>query len=381
MKEKLTIHEIVVIAYCSLIVLEIWFPVDAIFVLIPILVLGFSYFRRLTITICPENKILMLLLFFILYYAFTLFWTPHIQDGAGLIKRYIALYLVLFLMTQVNMSERAVKLLLNSMAIAGIVLSIICVFWGNIKYGRLELLDVHGGVAADPNTICSWLIIPSAIFVQRIFQVRKQRMVSFAAVILFLYVAVLTESRGGIISIIIAICIMALSSSKGGDAANKAIRFVCTLLLVILFAIVLASQLPADVLERFAHISSFGGRRNVWEFLIETWKSSFSIMLFGAGASSVSSYTGFLIAHNIFIKFLFETGLVGMALWLIYVFSCIVFCHRRKNTLGLAVLLAMLVISCTLDTDTYKPFWLVLYLVLLQIDNRTSYSSENEEIK
>lgn len=363
MREKRTISEIMIIFYCIFIILEIWFPIDDIFILGLVVILVFPFIKRCTIELNISNKGLLLLGGFFIYATITSFWSP--SSSNFLIVRYWALYISLFLMCQVKLSSNTKRIICTSMLIVGIVFSIICIVYGNIKYGRLELLSFSGDVAADPNTICSWLILPCAIASNCLITSSKRGKIVYCILLaLYVYIALLTESRGGLLALLITIIITFIGHIKNNNLVKKLIAIIIVLVLMYIGV----HFLPHNILLRFRNISTLGGRKDIWNLLIKKWWNTPSIMVWGAGINSVTSYTKFLVAHNIYIKFMFEEGIVGFGLFLAFIIYA---CKRALisgNKLGMASLIGMLFISFTLDTDTYKSFWLVLFIVMANIN-------------
>lgn len=367
MREKRTISEIMIIFYCIFIILEIWFPIDDIFILGLVVILVFPFIKRHTVELNISNKGLLLLGGFFIYATITSFWSP--SSSNFLIVRYWALYISLFLMCQVKLSSNTKRIICTSMLIVGIVFSIICIVYGNIKYGRLELLSFSGDVAADPNTICSWLILPCAIASNCLITSSKRGKIVYCILLaLYVYIALLTESRGGLLALLITIIITFIGHIKNNNLVKKLIAIIIVLVLMYIGV----HFLPHNILLRFRNISTLGGRKDIWNLLIKKWWNTPSIMVWGAGINSVTSYTKFLVAHNIYIKFMFEEGIVGFGLFLAFIIYA---CKRALisgNKLGMASLIGMLFISFTLDTDTYKSFWLVLFIVManINLDNK-----------
>lgn len=363
MREKRTISEIMIIFYCIFIILEIWFPIDDIFILGLVVILVFPFIKRHTVELNISNKGLLLLGGFFIYATITSFWSP--SSSNFLIVRYWALYISLFLMCQVKLSSNTKRIICTSMLIVGIVFSIICIVYGNIKYGRLELLSFSGDVAADPNTICSWLILPCAIASDCLITSSKRGKIVYCILLaLYVYIALLTESRGGLLALLITIILTFIGHIKNNNLVKKLIAIIIVLVLMYIGV----HFLPHNILLRFRNISTLGGRKDIWNLLIKKWWNTPSIMVWGAGINSVTSYTKFLVAHNIYIKFMFEEGIVGFGLFLAFIIYA---CKRALisgNKLGMASLIGMLFISFTLDTDTYKSFWLVLFIVMANIN-------------
>ena len=367
MKEKRTISEIVIILYCIFIILEIWLPIDDIFILGLVAILIFPFVKKHTIELNILNKGLLFLGGFFLYATITSFWSP--ASSGFLVIRYWALYISLFLMCQVKLSSNTKKIICNSILIVGVIFSIICILYGNIKYGRLELLSFSGDVAADPNTICSWLILPCAIASNYLVISSKwKKLIYCILIVLYVYIALLTESRGGLLALLITISATFIGYIKN----NNFIKMLIAIITVLVLMYIGLHFLPYNVLLRFRNISTLGGRRDIWNLLIKKWWNTPSIMVWGAGVDSVTSYTKFLVAHNIYIKFLFEEGIVGLGLFLSFIICTCKRAVKTGNKLGIAAFMGMLFLSITLDTDTYKSFWLVLFIAMsnINIDNK-----------
>lgn len=362
MMKKRTISEVVILLYCTFIILEIWLPVDSLFVLGVIILLGIPFIKRHVVLIDMTNRGLIILGSFLLYTTITSFWSPI--SAKFLIIRYWALYLTLFLMCQVKLSFNVKRDICKCIVITGVIFSIVCIVNGNIKYGRLELLSFSGNVAADPNTICSWLILPCAIATSNLFLYsRKNSFFYCIVVLLFLYIALLTESRGGLLSLLLTIIIVVIEHTRN-EKNNNLIKTIIALIIITIITYIVIQFLPYNILSRFENISTLGGRRDIWLLLLKKWWNTPSIMFWGAGANSVVAYTKFLVAHNIYLKFLFEEGIVGFCIFTFFVVYACKQALKEKNKIGIASLIGMLFISFTLDTDTYKTFWLVLFIAM-----------------
>ena len=93
-----------------------------------------------------------------------------------------------------------------------------------------------------------------------------------------------------------------------------------------------------QIFERFSRLSTDGGsgRDVIWNIVLQAYKeSNFMERLFGHGFQSVyyslrpGGFSRF--AHNSYIEYLYDYGIIGLAILLVFVMSMIVFTVKLMN--------------------------------------------------
>lgn len=188
------------------------------------------------------------------------------------------------------------------------------------------------------------------------------------AIILF------TASRGGAIFAAILLFPYIVDASK-----NMTRRFFARVLLLLPIALYYASEAINNLLER----TFSGGELNTtnrfeaWTTLLELSENH---RIIGMGIGSLKTITGnyiisqgFTAAHNEYVRFIYETGVMGLCIFLAIMF--IVFKAYFKNNIfmdrkyAIAPVIAFFIYSITDNTVSAAQFWMPFMLVIsLQMD-------------
>lgn len=173
----------------------------------------------------------------------------------------------------------------------------------------------------------------------------KPRAKDIALGMVFLLALFLTTKRGPLVASIVAvsICYLFVNRDKFTGTALKA-------LIIVIFAILAVSVLATFVpgveatLQRFVELSedeTGNGRSELYDC---AWSMFYSNPLFGSGWGSYSKYVattalgamynnlGFtsMSAHNVYLQLLAETGIVGLALFLMPAVVTLIAAMRRS---------------------------------------------------
>jgi O-antigen ligase len=130
--------------------------------------------------------------------------------------------------------------------------------------------------------------------------------------------AYLTKSRGGLISLLITLCILSFTK------LNKIKAFALVLILIAAFLTLTPAR--TTVFNDEEHSAS--KRVDMWEKGLEMvrWNP-----IIGVGRGNFKVYSYSLIAHNSYIEIMAETGLVGFFLWSNLLYVTIVSLIRAKK--------------------------------------------------
>lgn len=138
--------------------------------------------------------------------------------------------------------------------------------------------------------------------------------------ILFIYSALLTGSRTGIICISVIFLIYFYTSKQ--HLAKKVI--ICLIAFIVIYYI-LVTFMPESIFERITQIGGsasevdedgLSGRSDIWAHALQIWNdSTFWETIFGHGVYSFIYLVRLgLDAHNVFIKIILELGIIGFIL-------------------------------------------------------------------
>jgi O-antigen ligase len=194
----------------------------------------------------------------------------------------------------------------------------------------------------------SFYLLPCIVSLYAFY--RRNKKTLFLALALFLVIMdIFTFSRNGLLSLIISLVVFESLYLTGFKITNKKIVTMSLLILGILLYIVALPTLnihltPDTVVERTA----------IWDTITPYIKSS---MIFGNGLGSYELFRGNFLnelsSHNYYLNVIFELGLVGLALFLIFIFFIFKDLKSQLNSkqpfryaeLGIALIVGILVYS------------------------------------
>ena len=157
-------------------------------------------------------------------------------------------------------------------------------------------------------------------------------------------VAILVAStkRTGTMALLFGLLVMAvLNAHIQGSLRKKWKQYFSIFLVICIGSIVLLyldKNSSLQIFERFSRLSTDGGsgRDVIWNIVLQAYKeSNFMERLFGHGFQSVyyslrpGGFSRF--AHNSYIEYLYDYGIIGLAILLVFVMSMIVFTVKLMN--------------------------------------------------
>ena len=257
------------------------------------------------------------LLLFVLWGALTTFWTVDIHSSVSAIITYGQLLALVWLIFEFAPShDRQVNLL--RAYVLGTCVSAVGTLY---SYRQSSETYFERSVAAgfDPNDLCLILAlsIPMSFYLMTIDTSGLRAWLWRLQPVLILPAALLTASRGGLIAICGALLIVPLVFRK-----LPMLTRVALLAAVVLLAAGTIVSVPAERWERLASIpqelnsGTLGDRRSIWAAGWRLFDESPAIGVgFGAFAAAVNKFLGeSIVAHNVFLTVLVETGLIGATL-------------------------------------------------------------------
>ncbi len=82
--------------------------------------------------------------------------------------------------------------------------------------------------------------------------------------------------------------------------------------------------------------------------------------------------------HNMFIENLIETGLIGLILYSVYIFSFWNSAKKSGDVFAAAVMAGMIVMSLSVSIYAFKPYWNIMIYILC-VQNRAARREERKE--
>ena len=319
----------------------------------------------------PDN-VSLTWIFFIIYCALTVLWAIQPEDVISRLPTAVGL-LILYLVSATYKSQKKdFDTLKYFIAAGGFFAAVFTIYNYSSITGMRTTLQI-GEQSASLNKFAFSLIIPISVCLQIMLDSNKKLQKSLMIIItgVILFCIIITGSRGGSLGVGIVIAIYILSSRKKLTFSVILIAVICAILPVI----------PDFFIERWKSAVESGGtgRSAIWYV---GWKSISEYWALGAGLSNFpNAYSEFAFhdiskgwdrgAHNIFIEFIVELGIVGFSLMLFAFtkhYRAIgnhLIPHSNDSTMLKASFWSILVSSFFSGTFWLKSFWLLWMLVII----------------
>lgn len=202
----------------------------------------------------------------------------------------------------------------------------------------------------------------------KIYEGMKRLILIFISSICVVLVCIYTQSRTSIVLLVI-VTLGALGKyyfKKYGLGAPLFFPFIA-IIGWFLFNIIQNS------IYRSVNVKGLGTRELVWNNILnDNWNGSVIRTLFGIGyqnSRKVSFY------DNIYLKYLIATGIIGLVFYIITILMLMYKCKKMHNTVGLALLSSMLIVSYAMDfQENFKIAFMFFFIIGYYMSN------EGEEI-
>jgi len=358
--------------------------------------LTLSLARRRAFTF--ESKPLRILCLFALWMTASTLWSIDQGSSLKILPTYLGLFVLYAAVTMVPITTAQFRTLLLLALLGGICAAAYGAhsFYQNPPQpdgGPIQRLVLQvGNSSIDPNHFANALILPACIAVMWALRAKLAavRIACIAATALIVAAVLLSGSREGLIAMAFIAAYYAWRS-----------RYRLRLMVAVGAVVLVAATVETSVFARFSSALQTGGsgRTSIWAVALEAAKHR---LLQGYGIGSFpAAYDQFYLrvpqpypygwdspAHNLILHYLVETGLVG--LFLIAAFLWMQFRSLRdvnprgdlqdERIMMEAALIAIGIVSTTIDLFHYKYAWLVFFMVAL-LRNAARNDQEQEAIR
>lgn len=328
-------------------------------------------------------SVLLPLALLMLWMLASTFWSLDQSEALKSIPTYAGLILLYVALAFAPVTMRDVRIVLGCVIAGGVAAA---AYGANVFYhdpalanasGQVRLVIQIGSSSIDPNHFANALLFPAAALAMWSLQTPRlsAKCAGAAGIGLMLTAILLSGSREALLALVL-IALYFLWRS----------RYRLQVLAVTAVAIAVTQSVQTSMWERFASALSTGGsgRASIWAVAIEAAKHRL-LEGYGVGNFETAYNTMYLAvaqpypygwsspAHNIALHYTVELGIVGLALiaW---------FFWRQFRSLAAATatspyydyrvmleasLLAIVLVSFSVDLFTYKYAWLVFAVVAL----------------
>lgn len=334
-----------------------------------ILYIVFSFNKKILSSSFNKPKKIWLMLF--IYYAFSIIWCNYFDKTVTNVISMMETMIFAFILTSETFDQYWLTKIEYSFLISGYIMFFILIFNGTLDSTSRMVLNSKN-LLADGNEINTYFLMPLIISVKNLLT-KKKKIISlciyFLTIIMCFYVDLVTGSRSGIIGLIVALI---LSIVIFGKLSIKKCFFILSvgLLLYLVITKVVFANLPIEVLERYQFsnmIEDKGSDRLV------IWKQMFWYLnedkiryLIGFGRGGILNFQR--AAHNVFLQELVFGGLIGLLLFMSFIFSLLANSKKNKNhTAYIGVVSSIFMFMFLSLNSSNKIIWIIFMFSLLSI--------------
>lgn len=339
-------------------VIGLWAALFGVFYIISI--------RRVTI-----NRPIYWAFCFLIWCSLSFFWSIDQERSISRIATYVQLFVLAFIfinLVHLNNSffEKALDAYLLGSWIAGAETIRQFMVGNEIAYMRFA------ADGFDPNDLSIYLAlaVPLAIRRGQITLGYLKKALAYSYLPFSVFCIGLTASRTGFLAIILVFTLYAYFLIKKTSILNS-------LIWLLLFVTLLGysvSFVPDDVLARFFTLGDevSGGTLNnrtiIWGLGVDNFFNN-PLTGVGAGAFGVSvssSYGEIASPHNVFLSFSVELGIVGLFLWVGFIYSSVKnnFQNIKSNLpFVMAIFFTLVIAFLSLNFEWRKVTWLFIAII------------------
>lgn len=311
------------------------------------------------------------LIYLMLLSAASCLWAT---DRAVAINRNVAYLLIpglAFFVGQLDFSPKERESIITAAIVGGIATAIYLVISGQINLGSMQRLQLTK--ANDQNGFAASIFLPFGLCVGRILNQELWKKCAYAGLsLLFLFIILLTGSRGALLGVFAFVLAFAFFSQKG----KRARTIIGVLALLVLAYYVVLPLLPEYIQKRLFNNDSYVKTMNANENRTAFWKLAFTEIfpkhpVLGVGAGCTPLWLGRFYStnrgmHNTYINMLCEYGVLGLPIFLWMLWSLFYEKKKQGKLIELALLTGICVIVFFLDAYPKKYFWNVLMLLMIE---------------
>ena len=321
--------------------------------------------------------------------AASLLWTIRIDNTVTRLNTYLLMAVLVLALSVFPFEEKELTAIFRAYALGCAALAFLVVFFGQLNEGsNYENRMTVGflGAYMDPNNLAAILL--AGTFYSFHQMLNRHRTSPFANILcggLFVLQAIaifLTGSRGGLIALVIPLCLYLLMRSNKKSRVSILLLFA---VLILLSLWLLPKILPQTLYTRLFDYKTYSqgsGRIDHW---IEAFPQIIYRPLFGFGATS---YFGFFkqlhgveyAMHNTFLAVLFEVGLVGFCFFMLPFLYGLRASYRHKNYCVFIVIFANMIAAFFLDTLHVRFLWNAMALGIMFYELYRRQAQESAKI-
>jgi O-antigen ligase len=294
----------------------------------------------------------------------------HLQEIPAKLYTFIQLFMVMWMVWELAPTGRRVAGLLLAYVLGAYVAALETILLYHRAAGELRRFAAGG---MDPNSLAMTLALglPMAWYLGMTHARSSIRWICRIYLPIGLFGIVLTGSRGGMITAMVALLIVPLAMTN-----LSAGKLVTTVVMLAISGGLAVAYVPDTVVERLSTTTesvqdmSLGGRIRLWQAGFHAFIQR-PVMGYGTSAfkQAINPEMGQLtqLAHNSYISVLVEEGIIGLMLYLLMfllVVGPILRLPRLERRFALVLLATLMVAISPLTWEDQKPVWFILGVLI-----------------
>ncbi|MFH0855454.1 MAG: O-antigen ligase family protein [Candidatus Omnitrophota bacterium] len=275
---------------------------------------------------------------------------------------WLALFFLLTIPRDYDLEK--LKIMCNGYIISSTIITLLIILYKREMYdwsGTFRYtISLSNGDFVDCNFLGAFMYFPAVLCWIR-FLAREEKRERTFFLILFILISsgvLLTGSRGAMLALFIGIGFATIGFKK--------INFYSILLLAIVLFVVLYSFLPIQTFQRFFERNYILDNSNIYR--IYKWEQGLNAFtnkpLWGQGlAYTTNLLSASLSAHNTFLTFLIQFGIIGALPFFIIIIKLFVSLFSKRSFPVLGIYIGWLVVSFVLEANYSIFFWTILIIL------------------
>ena len=313
----------------------------------------------------------------------TILWSINVEVTLKMNFSYLVLQIMFLVVYMKNYSYKEQYFIKQAVLLGGVAISfyIIALSPDLLFSGDRLVLNEEG----DPNHFAGILILPLLVSFGEIVQTKNIWVIFLLGALLVLLF--FTGSRGGMLSVVIAMSYFFIM--------NRKIKNVFLLILIIgMLTFIINFILTDFIIERlwtdlgvFNDKTTVHSRSFIWTVIFLEIIPHMPILGFGSGCPQIvlASYFGYQYAtHNIFITMALESGILGIPIFIFFLWSIFKRIKQEKDYSKISTFIAIIIVVFFLDAYHTKFFWNVLMFSIISFKtlplNRTEALNKKKAV-
>jgi len=220
----------------------------------------------------------------------------------------------------------------------------------------------------DPNEFAALLILP--LFIAFGEFLTSKNYIYLILFSIFLYLILLTGSRGAMLSIFLIIAYYAIQNFKLKTVVN-------IIIIAIIFFLIILPLLPEAISQRLWGIGAFSNDFNTKDTRVDIWMTIYAKVMpdfsfFGNGAGSggiiLAKYFGQKTGvHNTYLSLIIDYGVLGLPVFIYLLLKIFKIIKKENDYAKILSFISILIIVFFLDAMFKKYLWNVLMYCTISV--------------